>query len=223
MNTLLVHYDRGGHVEWIREIGSDEHCRIMNVDALGNQIFCTGYYYKNLIIQGDTFCQSTEKSSFLMSLDLDGELVWFADIDHTGPDAGYGVVCDTNSVLLNGALTDLESVAYTNKYIVNNRENYTLDTLLYEVFQEAVFELVEENSLKSTVFPNPVRSTLFWTTEKENDWCLQLFDEKGIILQNTTVKSSSSGNIDVSQLSPGLYFLFIASPENSFCHRFTKY
>lgn len=228
MNALLMHYSRDGLVEWTCGIGSNEHCRIMNVDTFGNRVFCTGYYYRNLIVQGDTVCQSENKSSFLMSFDLDGELLWLANADPMNSTAGYRVVCDTNSVLLNGSATKRESAAYVNKYIIDSdRESLGPDTSVFEGHNMVVATLVEKKhdntGRSSVVFPNPTRSNLYWTSGQENDWALQLFDEKGTVLYKTTVKDTSSGHIDVSHLSQGLYFLLISSTEKNFCHSFTKY
>lgn len=228
LSSLLIHYDKAGIIQWIRKIDSDEHCRIMNVDAFDGIVICTGFYYGNLWID-DINYYSKEKSSFLAAFDFQGNLVWHLGVENENPNAGYLVVCDTNSVLLNGSVVSPESVAYTNKYTIgNNKDSLLINSMPVRGVCEntaMVIENKQELSFLSEVeiFPIPVRSTLYWNSTHADDWCIELLDVKGTVLQKSLVGNASFGFIDVSRLTPGFYVLSISSTEIRLIRTFTKY
>lgn len=228
LSSLLVHYDNAGCVQWIKEIDSDEHCRIINVGAVEGTVFCTGYYYGNLWVEGDTIHRSRERSSFLASFDLKGNFVWGCGVDFDKPNAGCGVVCDTSSVLLNGAVTSNESTAYSNRYTVKKGlKDPAVDTLEFRgrgvMAMGASKERIIENTLTFVLFPNPAQEKIYWTSDHIDDWNLYLIDERGVVVQKIKATKVSSGCVDLTRLSPGFYFLSIISKNKHFSHGFTKY
>lgn len=228
LSSLLVHYDNNGLFQWIKEINSDEHCRIMKVGTVEGTVFCTGYYYGSLEVEGDTVHHSGERTSFLTAFDLNGGFIWGRDVENNSPTAAYELVCDTASVLLNGSVTCRESAAFTNKYIVKSeREVLAADTLNSILSHLADHkedkDTQQEYTASCEVFPNPTRSKLYWTTTLADDWCLYLIDEKGIVIHKETVGNASAGCVDLTRFPPGLYFLKITSKDRQLSRGFTKY
>lgn len=73
------------------------------------------------------------------------------------------------------------------------------------------------------IFPNPGSDFIKLTSENESFETIKIYDTSGVLIQNNSVdKNATEHEIDISKLTPGLYFISIKSQGHQFMEKFMK-
>ena len=242
LSSLLIQFDLENNPMWFTEIKSDDHCRLQDIDISAETIVCTGYYYGKLLVENEVLGQTMEKNTFLMAFDNEGHLSWSIDVDGIGTNIGQNLVCDYNSVMLNGTnqitnskntagivLANNKNETYVNKYVIKNKddEDKKEDTAAiakktFDMVTDQDFNNSSDNSFVIEVYPNPVKNVLHWNTSISDNWLLELIDIKGVLLAQKKYDEQSEGYLDLSSCKPGIYIIRLSSIDNSGYHIIVK-
>lgn len=88
-------------------------------------------------------------------------------------------------------------------------EGITADGSPVEFTVESIGSSVEEEAVKSlNLYPNPAGKTLFIERQQSTEAGLKVYDYAGKLLRQTTI-SGSTVQLDISELSPGMYSIQI--------------
>jgi hypothetical protein len=233
-SSLLIQFDLEGRPIWYSEIGSDDYCRLLNVETNDETIVCTGYHYGKLMVEDEVLEETIDRNTFLVAFDNEGRFSWHIDIEGIDADMGRSLVYDHNSVMLNGicqsattkntsgiATVNNKNSTFAHKYILktDNEKDITDEDSsikendnLSDITNQANNSILEDNLLID-VFPNPVKNVLHWSTNQPSDWMLELFDAKGVLLTQKCYNNRQEGYLDLSSCPAGLYIIRISSSE----------
>ena len=234
-SSLLIQFDMEGNPIWISEIGSDDYCRLLDIESDGETIICTGYHYGQLEVESEILSETIERNTFLLAFDNEGRLSWHIDVDGIDADMGQNIVCEHNSVMLNGICQTTASKSTSGIVPTNNRNStfahkYALkpkdDKDMYDDLMTLennsssfVANLKNDNTSDGgfviEVYPNPVKSVLHWNTNRTNRWVLELYDVKGVLLAQKCYDGLSDGYFDLSSCKAGVYIIRLSSAEGS--------
>jgi len=96
--------------------------------------------------------------------------------------------------------------------------NFNSDNIEYRIFKLRDPELtsIEEiNSLETHVYPNPTSNTVYVESKNQNLRRLEIYNELGIMILDREVDVDVI-EIDLQQLSDGIYFIKLISTSNEF-------
>ena len=227
LSSLLLNYDWNGNKDQVFELRSDEYCRLLDVCCQDNRYFGTGYYYGTLSAEEEVLGSSAVRNTFLVELDMEGKVVWHTDVGRADPNAGCKMICGTGSLLLTGLVKNHSSTTYVDRFSTQETEGREKDdpagnNLSDKSLVEAVVEATAQSDPTLKLSPNPVCSTLFWSTNTYKEWNIELFDGQGRCLMKTTAKNRS-GQIDLSPFSPGFYTLRFSTSNMFYSQGIIKY
>lgn len=76
-------------------------------------------------------------------------------------------------------------------------------------------EDIEKGKMDMKIFPNPVQNTLFISIDEEcRDCLLRITDNQGKILQSSQITAMNDIKMDVSHLTPGIYYVSLTNKNN---------
>lgn len=235
-SSLLIQLDLEGRPMWYNEIGSDDYCRLLNVETNDETIVCTGYHYGKLLVEDEVLEEMVDRNTFLVAFDKEGRFSWHIDIEGVDADMGRSLIYDHNSVMLNGICqstttknisgivpANSKNSTFAHKYILktDNEEDITdEDSSINETdhlsdIGNQTNNSIFEDSLLIDVFPNPVKNVLHWSTNQPSAWELELFDAKGVLLTRKCYNNRQEGYLDLSSCTAGLYIIKLSSSEKS--------
>jgi len=209
--------------------------RLLDIESDGETIICTGYHYGQLEVESEILSETIERNTFLLAFDNEGRLSWHIDVEGVGADMGQNIVCEHNSVMLNGICQTTASKSTSGIVPTNNRNStfahkYALkpkdDEDMYDDLMTLenntssfVTNLKNDNTSDGDfvieVYPNPVKSVLHWNTNRANRWVLELYDVKGVLLAQKCYDGLSDGYFDLSSCKAGVYIIRLSSAEGS--------
>ncbi|WP_010179232.1 M14 family zinc carboxypeptidase [Aquimarina agarilytica] len=186
----------------------------------------------NLSFEGNTTtaCASPKALKTVSITDTTTTLEWNST-DNDAYKLRYKVQGTSNWITVqtpNTTTTTINKLEANTTYevqIANNCSNYS-DSLIFKTNKDDTLSVPNFNQEASVFyfFPNPVKDILFIELNKEDKTKLtyyEIFDTQGKQVQTGII--NSNGTIDVSNLSPELYFLIVINGETNKKIKFLKH
>ena len=236
-------YDLNGKLTWIKQIGNtkEENARQLEIDKYTN-IYLSGNFNnsagtttdflgKPLGSSGsvDAFCIKFDAQGKI-KLDKDGKFL-AKQFAGSGSDYGSAIKADTmNNVFISGSYggsiaLDLGSKSNT---CVGANDIFIYKSLLFKdsdiYFTEGGQSSITENSLHLNVYPNPVSDKLHLTFDQLiNNGTLSITTLTGQTLQTKEVSEGQTfETINLTELTPGIYFVRLTSGSNNYTYKIHK-
>ncbi len=219
-DEYVLKLDGSGNFAWAKQIRGIG--RAMDIDMSGD-IYTTGTFDDTTDFDPGigtyTLCPNgnIKTDIFISKLDNSGNFLWAKQLGDTSWDEGYGIDVDLN---LN---------VYTTGYFRLTPDfdpgpgTYTLtglggkDAFVHKMCQVScatgIEESVKENSF--VIYPNPASNNLFISMEEDfNNSEIEIINYLG----QSVFKDKFRGNLDISNLTDGIYTLQVIS-KNSIAHK----
>lgn len=108
-DVFVAKYNSSGNLEWFKSFGGSNNDIGFDVKFNHNSIIVTGQSSGDFIDaeNGDTLSHNnTGYAAFMLSLDNDGNVVWFNQLSSTGTARGWGITFDeSNNIITTGYFT----------------------------------------------------------------------------------------------------------------------
>lgn len=219
---LIAKINLNGTVEWEKDIQSSQGLSLgiyTNIDLDDEQNIYGYFGYKERIMYNGTeyIFNSLEDERVITKLDRDGNLKYFKSIDQSLPN-------NQNVYYYN--LIDVIGEDYFN-CLGNTSKNDFLTIPLYNQGSRKMYVATFKNYNLSTesaqivnfkIYPNPTSDFLNVRTEQIINK-IEILDADGRLLKSKTCNVSS---LNISELSKGLYFIKIYTPQKIINSKFIK-
>jgi hypothetical protein len=206
-STIFVaKYDSSGNALWGRSPGGSgfDYGQSICTDSSGN-VFVTGYFTSSFLNFGGhpvININTGYDDIFVAEYDANGNTLWAKGVG--GSDNEYGMgICSSPS-------GDIYVTGYYGSYSLNFGSTTVTNNGSYDIFLAKLSPLVGINELFSNngmfIYPNPATSTL--NIQSTNPLStITIYSTDGRIVKSLVIGHSSLVNIDVKDLSAGVYFL----------------
>ncbi len=241
-DIFIGKYDLNGKLVWIKQIGNtkEENARQLEIDKYTN-IYLSGNFNnsagsttdflgKPLGSSGsvDAFCIKFDAQGKI-KLDKDGKFL-AKQFAGSGSDYGSAIIADTmNNVFISGSYggsitLDLGSKSNTS---IGTNDIFIYKSLLFKDSDIYFYEYqssISENSLHINVYPNPVSDKLHLTFDQlVNNGTLSITTLTGQTLQTKEVSEGQTfETINLTELTPGIYFVRLTSGSNNYTYKIHK-
>lgn len=236
LSSYIAKYDNDGKMCWQTTLGGC-YCRLSDIVAADSLAICTGYYRGIMEINNDTISQSAIRKAFLISLDDKGDLVWNIDIESTKTSFGNAVTYDGEGVTLCTSI--LQNKSRSNNGIAkasditkrNAVSRYVISNILDENDTENKGEKHADHYDNSgdlldgfaiSVFPNPTNNIVNWSVSNGAMTTVEVYDIRGSRIKTHKYEQQTSGQIDFSTFSAGVYVLRFLSDEGIYYYEIVK-
>jgi hypothetical protein len=223
MDIYIAKFNSSGAVQWVKTGGSsqNDYAGGIAVDPAGNA-WISGYVKGSPAVFGSkSFTGAGNDDIYVAGYDATGNIKWLAHAGGSDVDNASDLAYDgKNTLYVTGnfkAQTKFGSI------------NLTASSPSADVFIAALnisglkVEAVTENQFTPEIYPNPVTSVLLIRSAGNEEVRLRVFDAAGKLALIPISKGGSGEiSVDVSVLSPGLYFLEIRSGAKTSTTKFLK-
>ena len=223
-DIFIAKYDAGGNELWAKGGGGtgDDYGGAITTDATGN-IIATGNFTSSPITFGSTTLTNAGSTDiFVVKYDGSGNLVWAKGAGGTGAEGGVSVCTDAGGdAYVTGQYWNAP-ITFGSTTLTNAGSNDFFIAKLAGIV--AIYETNEEENFLS-LYPNPATNELVVRSSE--------FDDKGVIeiynvlgeevfseKQETGIRNQEA--VDVSLLSPGVYFVKVKSEKKEHVAKFVK-
>ena len=160
--------------------------------------------------------------AFLVKFSSIGTRLWATYYGGTGGDFGFGCCTDKYSnVYLTGKSSSTNGIAYGNCHQTTIKGGTDAFLVKFDTYYTDVAIPKNQENNQLIIFPNPVKNKLTLNTQlcMSSDCVIEI---KNSLSRSMFVCNSESTEIDVSILSPGIYFLTIRGQNNQKTIKFIK-
>ncbi|MBP1840461.1 T9SS type A sorting domain-containing protein [Formosa algae] len=230
---FMSKYNASGEYQFSYTIGSNytsgsiEDMNDVKVNPHNNNIYIAGNFNGSVdfdngegVSQGNSFYFT---DNYLLELDSNGNYLSHYIFGGNGPDAG-GLINfnNNNEVLLSGTFTSstIDLNPFEGKDEATNNGGGFMD--MYTTRFSLATLSVKDNvlSVNTSIYPNPARNILNVTTS--NASVISTYKIYSVSGQLIKTGAFGNGNIDVSQLKPGMYLASFSNGNASFSKKFVK-
>ncbi len=192
-DAWIIKIDGQGTVEWEKTYGGTLDDIFVNLveDANGN-LLAVGLTDSS---DGDVTQQYGNGDAWLVKINATGDVQWQKSYGGSNNDVGNSVVVTSNNELVVAGLTNS-----SDEDMSGNNGGY--DKFLIKMEAEAL-HLAENDPAIVSVYPNPTLGVVNIAATENELFDLTLYDVRGKVV----IKKENTGNIDMSALTPGVYFL----------------
>jgi hypothetical protein len=227
---FVAGYDSSGNALWGRSPGGTNYDYSSNsicTNASGNA-FITGYFSSPFLNFGGQPVINTNAGYddiYVAEYDANGNALWATNIGGQGHDYGMGI-CSSPTI------NDVYVTGYFGSYAVNFGTNTVTNNGSYDIFLAKLSTLAGVNeqftngdNIPLLIYPNPSNNSTTLTLQTPTDNLLQsiyIYSTDGRLLKSIGNCQSSTVNLDVKDLSAGIYFIKVSSESGVAVRRFVK-
>jgi hypothetical protein len=225
-DTFIAKFNDQGILLWLKKASCNLYSKSNDLTINKNDdIILTGYFRGNILI-GDKMYKSTVPSYYdiyVLNLSTVGNLNWFKSFGGDSPmnDIGYGVTSDKNNLFITGMYS-------SNSWFDNNQINCKgasdIFVLKLSNTTKDMTEYVSEDYVDTTkiipeekpeskpgimlLYPNPCSKILYIQTDNDTSlFQIKILNLSGREIITQKLLKLNVNEINVSNLSPGIYFL----------------
>lgn len=228
-DIFVTKLDASGKFEWAKQVGDIyyDFSNSMSLDASGN-VYITGSFTG--VVDFDPGIDIARLISvglsdiYILKLDANGNFVWAKQMGSNSDDWGYSITLDTSeNIYTTGGFT------YTVDFdpgagIMDLTSDSLCDIFVHKMSQNTVAG-IRVNTLhnEAEIFPNPATDKLtIQLNSTIRNSSVEIFNAKGALKLTALTDQLSTQSIDISELSPGIYFLRVTNDRQSLTSRFVK-
>ena len=228
-DICVIKLDMDGEYIWSKQMGGTHHDVGLGITTdYDGEVYITGCY------QGDgesdfdpgvgtfnlTAIGQNNDDIFVSKLSSQGIFRWAKSMNGPFLDIGFSIVTDINKNIYYTGVFGGELVYQFSPdtlFVVSNGMDEMFLTKLIQNDSTSSVSIV--NLTKINIYPNPANSFLQSDHDIDSPMEYTIFDVSGIICKQSTF---SNDRINISDLSPGSYFIRIKSTSKTFTSKFLK-
>ena len=211
----VVKIDNLGNIVWDNTIGGNSNDSVNSLIETSENNFVIGGWTTSTISGDVTESLNGSEDAWILKLDSSGLIIGQDFLGGDGAEGINEIIKKSNGELLIAANSnsDISGDKTENSnggldYWIVNLNSDTLSTT----------ENIDIDTL--SVFPNPVESFLNFRNLNSNEVIVQIFSVTGQKIEIISIISNNK--IDLSNLTTGVYYLQISTPEGSFINKMIK-
>lgn len=227
-------YDLNGKMIWVKQIGigTEENAKQLEIDKFNNIYLSGTFSTKNgssTDFMGISLSTPGNSDAFLLKFNTQGKAVLAKSFSGSGADLGTAIKADTmQNVYMSGSFAGTISLDPNAKA---NTASGTNDIFIYKSLLFADSDVksygstsITENSLNIKIYPNPVSDKVYFTFDQLSEASsISIVNISGqTILTKELTIGQSSENIEMNDLTPGIYFIQLKSGNNNFNYKLQK-
>jgi len=205
-DIFAIKYDSLGNAVWAKSAGGSDADRGLSiaVDAIGN-CYVTGHFYSNSITFGTTtLTKNGSPDIFVTKYDSSGNVVWAKGA--VGSASGESIEVDASG---NCYVTGYFGNSCTFGSITITVSSHS-DMFIAKL--DGTVTGIETHHLgEIVVFPNPSPGKFTWKDAMFVNGEMDIFNLQGELIYSTTFTNTTSIEIDLSDMAPGIYFAKIST------------
>lgn len=217
---FLAKFDHAGTNDWATTFLGNKYVSTQKLITTPTKIYLAGNFTDTLKLQGQNYIGKFssyavgEANGFITSWNSDGTLEWIKTIlpyQESGLTGSFGI----------SDLSVYNDYLYMSGYFSNSISLYpftpstngvtgNMDALLAKIDVNAN-GIEEQNSINITVFPNPANQQITIETDAVDNYSVKIISINGQTIIHQIMSGTNRINIDIHELSNGIYFLELAT------------
>jgi hypothetical protein len=226
-DIFIQKLDNSGDLVWVKQMGGVffDKGQSITVDDQGN-IYTTGYFRGIVDFDPgvDTFNLTSfvgDRDIFIQKLDASGNFVGVGHVGGPDREEGKSIAIDNlTNIYVTGYFYD--SVDFdpgTDSFNLTSLGNEDLFVLKLKNIIAGTKDQI--NNLDIVIYPNPTSNTFIIDKGINSEISVYVFDNMGKLIVSKTSNNQIT-RIDISNYSPGIYYLYISNGVNTTTEKIIK-
>lgn len=217
-DAIIIKHNSEGQVTWVQTMGGSGNDRCSDLDITNDGWVIAGGSFEGMSSFGaDNLTSAGGSDNFIASLNGNGEVESAISSGGEMNEKLHGVSANSsNQVVATGSFEGNSSFKRGEENSEGNSDMY-----VWKVEDQST-GIDAETMEQLSVYPSPVENKLFINVNLDNRINYNIFDLNGRILESGVLNNSTSNELDVDELEPGLYFIQLKNNNDLYRAQFIK-